>query len=164
MWVCVCVCVCVCLCVCVPVCLYVCFCVSVCVCVCVVCEECYVYKLFFFRLMCIFVSLTDFVKRCVLTLVDEIACYRNYHYYYHYYIQSSFAFFMHLRCCCTSVYFSDPFSSNLFFLSSLFLSHRSGISAMIQFFFLSFLSFSDHVCQGSQRCFSHSSSELLNIF
>ena len=29
--------------------------------------------------MCVFVSLTDFVKRGVLTLVDEMPRYRNYH-------------------------------------------------------------------------------------
>ena len=35
--------------------------------------------------MCIFVGLTDFVKRSVLTLVDEKPRYRNYHFYYYYY-------------------------------------------------------------------------------
>ena len=32
--------------------------------------------------MCMFVGLTDFAKRGVLTLVDEILRYRNYPYYY----------------------------------------------------------------------------------
>ena len=32
-----------------------------------------------------FLGLTDFVKRNVLTLVDEIPRYRNHHYYYYYY-------------------------------------------------------------------------------
>ena len=36
-----------------------------------------------------------------------------------------------------ALYFSDPSGSNLFFLSSLVLSHRSRISAVIQFFFSS---------------------------
>ena len=36
----------------------------------------------------------------------------------------------------TSLYSSDPSGSNLFFLSSLLLSHRSRISAVIQVFFL----------------------------
>ena len=38
----------------------------------------------------------------------------------------------------TSLYFSDPLGSILFFLRSLLLSHRSRISAMIQVFFLFF--------------------------
>ena len=57
-----------------------------CVCVCVVCEECEIMWIFFFlifRLTCIFVGLTDFVKRGVLTLVDEISRYRNHNYYYY---------------------------------------------------------------------------------
>ena len=45
-------------------------------------------------------------------------------------------FFMHLlMLLLTSLYFSDPSGSNLFFLSSLLLSHRSRISAVIQVFF-----------------------------
>ena len=40
---------------------------------------------YFFRLICTFVSLTDFVKRGVIILVDEIPRYRNYHYYHNYY-------------------------------------------------------------------------------
>ena len=51
-------------------------------------------------------------------------------------IQFSLAFFMHLLMLLfTSLYFSDPSGSNLFFLSSLLLSHRSRISAVIQGFF-----------------------------
>ena len=51
-------------------------------------------------------------------------------------IQFSLAFFVHLfMLLFTSLYFSDPSSSNLFFLSSLLLSHRSRISAVIQSFF-----------------------------
>ena len=47
-------------------------------------------------------------------------------------IQFSLAFFMHLLMLLfTSLYFSDPSGSNLFFLSSLLLSHRSRISAVI---------------------------------
>ena len=38
---------------------------------------------YFFRLMCIFVSLTDFVKCSVPNLVNETMRYRNYHYYYY---------------------------------------------------------------------------------
>ena len=66
-------------------------CVCACVCVCMsVCVWCarnvinYNY-IYFFRLTCIFVSLTDFVKRSVIILVDEMPRYRNYHYYYYYY-------------------------------------------------------------------------------
>ena len=59
-------------------------------------------------------------------------------------IQFSLAFFMHhLMLLFTSLYFSDPSGSNFFFLSSLLLSHRSKISAVIQGFS------SDNVCQGS---------------
>ncbi len=51
-------------------------------------------------------------------------------------IQFSSAFFMHLLMLLfTSLYFSDPSGSNLFFLNSLLLSHRSRISAVIQDFF-----------------------------
>ena len=39
---------------------------------------------YFFRLMCIFVTSTYFVKRGARILVDEIPRYRNYHYYYCY--------------------------------------------------------------------------------
>ena len=38
---------------------------------------------YFLRLVCIFVHLIDFVKRSVLTLVDELPRFRNYHYYYY---------------------------------------------------------------------------------
>ena len=56
-------------------------------------------------------------------------------------IQFFLAFFMHLLMLLfTSLYFSDPSGSNLFFLSSLLLSHRSRISAVIQVcFFVFFL-------------------------
>ena len=48
-------------------------------------------------------------------------------------IQFSFAFFKHLLMLLfTSQYFSDPSSLNLFFLSSLFLLHKSRISAVTQ--------------------------------
>ena len=50
----------------------------------------------------------------------------------------------------TSLYFSDPSGSNLFFLSSLLLSHRSRISAVIQFFFLLTMFAKDLI-----GCFSH---------
>ena len=51
---------------------------------CGVSEEYYVYiYTFFFRLMCLFLGLTDFVKRSFLILVDEIPRYRNYYYYYY---------------------------------------------------------------------------------
>ena len=51
-------------------------------------------------------------------------------------IQFSLAFFVHPSMwLLTSLYFSDPSGSNLFFLSSLLLSHRSRISAVIQVFF-----------------------------
>ena len=51
-------------------------------------------------------------------------------------IQFSLAFFMHLLMLLfTALYFSDPSGSNIFFLSSLLLSHRSRISAVIQVFF-----------------------------
>ena len=64
-------------------------------------------------------------------------------------IQFSLAFFMHLLILLfTSLYFSDPSGSDLFFLSSLLSSHRSRISAMIQGFFSS-----DDVCQGSHWLF-----------
>ena len=50
-------------------------------------------------------------------------------------IQFSLAFLMYLLMLLfTSLYFSDPSGSNLFFLSSLLLSHRSRISAVIQGF------------------------------
>ena len=65
-------------------------------------------------------------------------------------IQFSLAFFMHLLMLLfTSLYFSDPSGSNLFFLSSLLLSHISRISAVIQVVFFS----SDDVCQGSYWLF-----------
>ena len=50
-------------------------------------------------------------------------------------IQFSLVFCMHLLMLFTSLYFSDPSGSNLFFLSSLVLLHRSRISAAIQGFF-----------------------------
>ena len=62
-------------------CVRVCVCVLVCVCVCVWCAKNVMFLYYLFRLMCIFEGLTDFVKRCVLTLVDEMACYRNDQYY-----------------------------------------------------------------------------------
>ena len=43
---------------------------------------------------------------------------------------------MHLLLLFTSLYFSDPSGSNLFFLSSLLLSHRSNIFVVTQVFFL----------------------------
>ena len=47
-------------------------------------------------------------------------------------IQFSLAFLMHLLMVLfTSLYFSEPSGSSLFFLSSLLLSHRSRISAVI---------------------------------
>ena len=54
-------------------------------------------------------------------------------------IQFSCAFLVHLlMLLLTSLYFSDPSGSNLFFLSSLLLSHRSRISAVTQgYFFIS---------------------------
>ena len=58
---------------------------------------------------------------------------------------------MHLLMLFTSLYFSDPSGSILFFLNSLLLSHRSRISAVTQIFFF----FSDDVCQGSHGCFNH---------
>ena len=52
-------------------------------------------------------------------------------------IQFSFAFFVHLLMLLfTSLYCSDPLGSNLFFHSSLLLSHRSRISAVTRGFFL----------------------------
>ena len=64
-------------------------------------------------------------------------------------IQFSLALAMHLLMLLfTSLYFSAPSGSNLFFLSSLLLSHRSRISAVIKGFFSS-----DDVCQAG--CFSH---------
>ena len=63
-------------------------------------------------------------------------------------IQFSLAFFMHLLMLLfTSLYFFDPSGSNVFFLSSLLLSHRSKNSAVIQGFS------SDDVCQGSHWLF-----------
>ena len=48
----------------------------------------------------------------------------------------SIAFFVHiLMLLFICLYFSDPSGSNLFFLSSLILSHRSRSSAVIHFFF-----------------------------
>ena len=65
-------------------------------------------------------------------------------------IQFSFAFFMHfLMLLFTSLYFSDPSSSNLFFLTSLHLSRRSKMSAVTQVCFV----FSDDVCQISHWLF-----------
>ena len=60
-------------------------------------------------------------------------------------------FFMHLLMLLfTSLYFSDPLGSNLFSLSSLLLSHRSRISAVIQGFFLLTMFAKDLA-----SCFSH---------
>ena len=51
-------------------------------------------------------------------------------------IQFSFAFFMYfLMLLFTSLYFRNPSDSNLFFFTSLLLSHRSRISAVTQVFF-----------------------------
>ena len=64
-------------------------------------------------------------------------------------IQFSLAFFMHLLMLLfTSLYFSDPSGSNLFFFSSLLLSPRSRISAVIEVCFSS-----DDVCQRSHWLF-----------
>ena len=58
---------------------------------------------------------------------------------------------MHLlRLLFTSLHFSDPSGSNLFFRSSLILSHRTRVSAVIKVF-----SSSDNVCQDLTGCFSH---------
>ena len=67
-------------------------------------------------------------------------------------IQFSLAFFMHLLMLLfTSLYFSDPSGSNFFFLSSLLLSHRSRISAVIQGFFFLLTMFAKDLT----GCFSH---------
>ena len=50
-------------------------------------------------------------------------------------IQFSFALFIDFLMLFTSQHFSDPSALNLFFLSSLFLSHRSRISPLTQVFF-----------------------------
>ena len=66
-------------------------------------------------------------------------------------IQFSFAFFKHLLMLLfSSLYFSDPSGSDLFFLNSLLLSHRSRISAVIQVFFLLTMFAKDLI-----GCFSH---------
>ena len=63
-------------------------------------------------------------------------------------IQFSLAFFMHLLMLSfPSLYFSDPLGSNLSFLSSLLLSHRSRILQWPRFFS------SDDVCQRSHLLF-----------
>ena len=63
-------------------------------------------------------------------------------------IQFSLAFLMHpLMLLFTSLYFLDPSGSKLFVFSSLLLSHRLRISAVIQGFS------SDDVCQGSHWMF-----------
>ena len=49
-------------------------------CVCVWYAKNVLFIHYFLRLMCVFVGFTDFVKRGVLTHVDEIPRYRNYHY------------------------------------------------------------------------------------
>ena len=86
-------------------------CVCVCVCVCGVCRNVMICFCFCFRLMYIFVGLTDFVKRGVLTLVDEIPRCRNYHYYYY--------------CCCYYYLFlTGPFTNIFLFKSLLYWSHR----------------------------------------
>ena len=66
-------------------------------------------------------------------------------------VQFSLAFFMHLLMLLfISLYFSAPSGSDLFFLSSLLLSHRSRISAVIQGFFLLTMFAKDLT-----GCFSH---------
>ena len=66
-------------------------------------------------------------------------------------IQFSLAFFMPLLMLLfTSLYFSDPSGANLFFLSSLLLSHRSRIYAVTQGFFLLTMFAKDLT-----GCFSH---------
>ena len=66
-------------------------------------------------------------------------------------IQFSFFVFMHLLMLLfTSLYFTDPSVSNLLFLSSLLMSHRSRISAAIQVFFLLMMFAKDLT-----GCFSH---------
>ena len=66
-------------------------------------------------------------------------------------IQFSLGFFMLLLMLLfTSLYFSDPSGSDLFFLSSLLLSHRSGISAVTQVFFVLTMFAKD-----LNGCFSH---------
>ena len=66
-------------------------------------------------------------------------------------IQFYFAFFKHLLMVLfASLYFSDPSSSNRFFLSSLLLSHRSRSSAVTQGFCLLTM-----FAKGLTGCFSH---------
>ena len=68
-------------------------------------------------------------------------------------IQFSLAFFIHhLMLLFTSLYFSDPSGSNLFFLSSLLFSHSSRISAVIQGFFLLTMFAKDLTGCSSHRC------------
>ena len=67
-------------------------------------------------------------------------------------IQFYLAFFMHLLMLFTSLYFSYPSASNLFFLSSLLSSHRSRISAVIQGFFLLTMFAKDLTGCFSHRC------------
>ena len=66
---------------CVHVCKHVCVCMRARVCVCVCCVQGVLHYVYtsFFRHMCTFVGLTDFVKYSVLILVNEILLYRNYH-------------------------------------------------------------------------------------
>ena len=49
-----------------------------------VCEEYHVYIYIFLGVCIYFVCFTELVVHSVLTLVDEIPCYRNYSYYYCY--------------------------------------------------------------------------------
>ena len=66
-------------------------------------------------------------------------------------LSTSFAFFMHLlKLLFISLSLSDPSGANLFFLSSLLLSHRSRISAVTQGFFLLTMFAKDLT-----GCFSH---------
>ena len=59
----------------------------------------------------------------------------------------------------TSLYFSDPSGSNLFFLSSILLSHRSRISAVIQDF-----SFLTMFAKDLTGCFSHCCVESVPLY
>ena len=72
------------------VCAYVCVCAHVHVCMCMVLMNNIMFMYYFFRLVCIFIGLIDFVqcgvldfvKHGVLILVSEVQCYRNHHCYY----------------------------------------------------------------------------------
>ena len=63
--------------------------VCVCVCVCVWCAMNVILCLHIFVVEAYaYICKSDFVKRGVLTLVDEVPRCRNYHYYYYYYYDS----------------------------------------------------------------------------